>query len=65
MEITVTEAADRLKVTPGRVRHFIEEGRLQATKKGPIYLIDAKAVAAFKRRKRPSGKHLKNGKKGY
>lgn len=40
--ITVSEAAKRLKVSPGRVYQLIEAKRLPVSRRGGIILIDPK-----------------------
>lgn len=52
-EITTTTAAERLGVTPRRVRQYIIEGRLRARKIGRDYLVDPESVEEF--RPRPTG----------
>jgi hypothetical protein len=55
MEITVSQAAAKLGVTPGRVRHFIAAGRIKARYLTPrMMLIDAKELAKVKHR--PTGR---------
>lgn len=49
--ISTTEAAERLNVTPSRVRKMIDSGRLKATKVGSVWLIDPKDLEAVKDRK--------------
>jgi len=52
MEITVREAAERLKVTPSRVRQLILEGKITARHLNPrMLVIDEKQLAGFNRRK--------------
>lgn len=58
MEITVHQAADKLGVTPGRVRHFISEGRIKARYLTPrLMLIDVRELAKVKHR--PTGRPAK------
>lgn len=52
--ITTTEAAERLKVTPLRIRQYIDEGRLEAQKFGPLWMVSEESVNGFK--KRPTGR---------
>jgi len=59
MEITVHQAADRLGVTPGRVRHLIAAGRIKARYLTTrMMLIDVKELAKVRNRKpgRPAKK---------
>lgn len=45
---TVAEAAKVLKITPGRVRRFINEGRLRAHRvNARLYLVDVDDLARF------------------
>lgn len=56
---TVVEAAKRLKVTPGRVRKFINEGRLKAERiNSRLYLVDAIDLERFARLHRVPGNPL-------
>jgi excisionase family DNA binding protein len=54
--LTTSEAAERLGVTRWRVNALIKSGRLKAEKKGQIYLISERDLAAVMERKpgRPS-----------
>lgn len=54
--ITTTEAAGILKVSAGRVRQFVVEGRLQAQKIGTVLFFKRKEVRDFARVHRPWGK---------
>ena len=60
--ISTQEAADRLGVTIGRVRHMIYAGRLKATKIGKVWIIDTKDLEAVRHRKpgRPRNDPSKN-----
>jgi excisionase family DNA binding protein len=49
--ITTAQAAKKLGVSSQRVLVFISEGRLPATKVGPVYLIQPKDLAKVKNRK--------------
>ena len=49
--ISVTEAAEKLGVTRGRIRQLISDGRLKATKVGHYWAIDTQDLAALQRRK--------------
>ncbi len=52
MEITVHQAADKLGVTPGRVRQLIDAGRIKARYlTSRMMLIDARELAKVKTRK--------------
>ena len=57
--LTVTETAEKLDVSPRRIRQFISEGRLQAKKIGKQYIISKASLGKFidKPRKvgRPAG----------
>lgn len=46
--ITVTQAAERLRVTVGRVRQLLASGALTGEKMGPrFWLVDAESVARY------------------
>lgn len=47
MYLTTKQAAEKLGITPRRVRALIESGRLKARKIGRDYLIDSHNLAAF------------------
>lgn len=65
MEIGTTEAARRLKITPGRVRQLIAEGWLSARKVGDHWLINPDELRlAGKRTKRGRPKKIKANGKG-
>lgn len=49
--ISVTEAADRLGVTRGRVAQLISEGRLPASKVGHVFVIQAQDLELVKDRR--------------
>ena len=49
--ISATEAAERLNVTPTRIRAMISSGRLKATKVGNMWVINPKDLDAVKDRK--------------
>lgn len=52
MELTVRQVADRLKVTPGRVRQLVVIGRIKARHLTPrMLLIEEKELAKVKHRK--------------
>ncbi len=57
--ITTDQAAERLGVTPGRVRAMIAAGRLPAQKFGFVHMIKASDLKALEDRKvgRPPTKH--------
>jgi excisionase family DNA binding protein len=48
--ITVSEAAKRLKVSPGRVYQLIEAKRLPASRRGGIILVDPADLKLVRRR---------------
>ena len=61
--LTVAEAAAILKVTPRRVHHFLDSGRLPFIRKSPrLFLLRPRDVARFSRLPRFSGAagHKKN-----
>jgi len=47
VELTTEQVAERLGVTPRRVRALITAGRLKAKKIGRDYLIDSRDLAKF------------------
>ena len=47
MQLTTEQVAQRLGVTPRRVRALITAGRLKAKKIGRDYLIDSRDLAKF------------------
>ena len=47
MELTTQQVAQRLGITPRRVRALITAGRLKAKKIGRDYLIDSRDLAKF------------------
>jgi excisionase family DNA binding protein len=49
--LTVTQAAERLGITSARVRFYIANGRLPATRLGSIYVIDPGDLAKLNRGK--------------
>lgn len=54
--LTVTQAAARLGVTPGRVRQFIHAGRLKATRLGKrVWVIDVEDLREFEAIPRKDG----------
>jgi excisionase family DNA binding protein len=56
MFLTVIQAAAILGLTPGRVRHFIADGRLRSKRVGPMYLVreaDLAGIEKFKRGRKP------------
>ena len=66
MEMLTTEqAAERLRVTPSRVRVLIREGRLPAEPFGRAYMIRADDLKLVEDRPpgRPPDKAKKNGRK--
>ena len=48
--VTTPQAADRLGVTEQRVRQFISEGRLPATKMGNTWVIVSTELTKFARK---------------
>ena len=57
--LTVSIAASRLGITPGRVRQLIASGRLKATRVGRDWLIDADDLREFAALDRPRGYHIR------
>jgi excisionase family DNA binding protein len=55
--ITTSEAAERVGVSPRRIRQFIIEGRLRARKRGRDHVIDVRDLASLVRR--PTGRPAK------
>ena len=49
--LTTAQAAEKLGVSPGRIRQFIRDGRLPATQLGRDYIIQPKDLAKVKNRK--------------
>jgi len=47
VELTTDQVAERLGITPRRVRALITAGRLKAKKIGRDYLIDSRDLAKF------------------
>ena len=47
MELTTDQVAQRLGITPRRVRALITAGRLKAKRIGRDYLIDSRDLAKF------------------
>jgi excisionase family DNA binding protein len=60
--LSATEAAERLGVTPNRVRALISAGRLPAQKVGRDYVIDPAHLKLVRHRKpgRPKAKKQRN-----
>lgn len=54
--LTVSDVAEKLKVSPRRVRQFIGEGRLQAKKIGKQYIIAKASLGAFADKPRKVGR---------
>ena len=58
--LTVTQAAERLSLTPDRVRQLIVAGALKAERIGKpprgLYVIDEADLEAFAKLDRPRGK---------
>lgn len=51
IHLTTIQAAERIGVTPRRVRALIASGRLKAEKVGRDYVIDEDEVKSFRRGK--------------
>lgn len=47
--LTVKQTAERLKISTGRVRQLIIEGRIKAEKFGDVWAIDETSLAKFHR----------------
>lgn len=58
--LTVFEAAAALEIDPSTVRHAILDGRLAAQKAGRDWLLLPEDVAAYKAKRRRSGKPFKD-----
>lgn len=54
--LTVTQAADRLKVTRQNIHDAITRGRLKATKVGTMLLIDRSALDAYGKSRKRTGR---------
>lgn len=55
--LTTEDVADKLGVTPGRVRQFVVDGRLVPEKKiGQVLFFDADKVAEFAEKPRNVGR---------
>jgi hypothetical protein len=54
---TVREAAEEWRVTPGRVRHWIYEGRVRAYQRAGIWFVakDQERPEDLRRRRKPGG----------
>jgi len=50
--MSTREAAEMLEITPAGVTHLVRRGRLQATKFGNQWAIDAASVAAYRASRR-------------
>lgn len=60
MEITIQQAADKLGVTPCRVRQLIYSGQIKARHLTPrMLLIDTRELAKVRKRNKP-GRPAKN-----
>jgi len=58
--ITTAEAAAILKITPVRVRQYINSGQLASEKRGRDHLLDQEEVERFNRQgRRPAGRPSK------
>ena len=49
--LTVTEVAEQLDLTTGRIRQMVLAGRLRARKAGPLWLIKPADLDAIRHRK--------------
>lgn len=58
MELSVSEAADRLQLDQSRIRQLVNAGDLPARRAGKAWLVDGDAVALMSRRARPHGRPL-------
>ena len=47
MDLTTKQVAEKLGITPRRVRALIESGRLKAKRIGRDWLIDSRQLAKF------------------
>ena len=54
--ITVTEAAKRLGLSGRWIRMLIEQGRIEATQYGRTWVLEAAALEAYMRNRRPVGR---------
>jgi len=61
--LTANETAERLGVTPGRVRAMIQAGRLKASKFGTNYMIHESDLKRVLHRKVGRPPHKKNRKR--
>jgi excisionase family DNA binding protein len=43
-QLTVAQAAERLRISPGRVRKLISSGALEAERFGPVWIVSAESV---------------------
>lgn len=60
--LTTDEVARKLRVSPGRVRQFVAEGRLHYERKiGSAALFDAEVVEQFAKQPRPTGRPKQAG----
>jgi len=63
MELTSRQAAKRLKVTPGRIRQFVVEGRIKPRYLNPrMMLIDEAELAKVKHRRQGERVDIKKGR---
>ena len=58
MDVSVHEAAERLKLDPSRVRRLIRSGELAGYRIGRSWVVDADALALAASRSRPAGRPL-------
>jgi excisionase family DNA binding protein len=58
VELSVSEAADRLQLDQSRIRQLVNAGDLPARRVGKVWLVDGDAVALMSRRVRPQGRPL-------
>ncbi len=54
--LTTTQVAERLGITPSRVRQIIREGRLVATKHGRDWEVDPESLDSFVKVRRRVGR---------
>jgi len=57
--VSTEQAAERLGITPIRVRQLIRAGRLPAVRLGKVYVIDRAELERFAEQDRPRGRPRK------